>query len=219
MQLAVAQANLGGRSHDLKGNMLGLVGEQTNAATSCRASHVLLTFQFVGGCGIGKNPVGHVVHRVLQTEPPAGVRNSFKLLFFPVLLEPKAPAGPRKVDAGDGNIWGHRNFAGRKQNFFPVNCHMKGPIGKTGVRTNGAGALQATRVDNGNYNGVLKAFTVRRDNGKPGNVGNLRNGRDRRRNPHVEVYVGKVRDQSVPLIVFTRKVELLAAETRHVRVT
>lgn len=50
-------------------------------------------------------------------------------------------------------------------------------------------------------------------------VGDLGNGRDRRRNAHVNGHVRKVRDGSVPSIVVAHKVELLAAEARHVRVT
>ena len=219
VQPSMAQANRGCRRHNLEGGVLRLVVEKASSVYCRSVRHVLDTFHRVGRGGVSDNPVRHVLHAVLRPEASARLTKELELFPLPVPLEPEAPASPGKVDGGHCNTRGCCNLAGRNQNLLPVDYHVESPVGKAGWQTSGAPTLHAVRVLNRDNYGVVSAVGVCRDDGNCSDVGDLGHGRDGRRNPHVEVHVRKVRKDGVPRTVFPREIELLAAESRHVRVT
>ena len=83
----MAQANGTQRGQDLERRMLGIVGEQ---AALAGGSHIIGTFDHVGGGGIVEDPVSHVSQAVGQVEL-AAVLSILELLTLPVLLEPERP--------------------------------------------------------------------------------------------------------------------------------
>lgn len=95
-------------------SILRLVGEQTNLPDCCSASHVLSTFEFVGGGDVGANPIRHVLHGVGQTDISIGLSKKPERLPFPVYVEHKASRRAGKVNSGDRYICDHYIIVRRK---------------------------------------------------------------------------------------------------------
>lgn len=129
------------------------------------------------------------------------------------------PASTGKVDGRDGHIRSKGGLTGGDKRLLSVKLDGQSPVRQATRDIHRASAFQGVRVGDGDGNGVVESIDIPRLDGDSGNVGDLRYGRDWRRDTHVEVHVRQVREDRVPGVVFAREVELLAAETGHVRVT
>lgn len=203
------------RCHDLERGMLGLVVEQPGLASSGgdRARHVLHTLLHVGGGGVTEDPFAHALRR---GQPATACLSVLKLLPLPVLLEAKASALAGKIDGGDRHTRGDNNSARLEKHFSPVYEHAEGAVCEAGAHFGGAGARKTVRVGDLDDDAVVEPFRVGGHDGEASDVRDLRQGRDGRGHPHVEVHRRQVRDQAVPLAVIAGKVERLATEPGHV---
>lgn len=104
---AVAQADGGGRGHNLERRVLGLVGEQSAAGAFAlkhhRIGHVASAPSDVRCRGVVEDPLGHDLRAFL----PTAELSELDLLRFPVhtLLEPARPVGRgHNVDQGHNSV-------------------------------------------------------------------------------------------------------------------